>query len=282
LKTVHKSVAIVSLKGGVGKTTLAANIGAALAQRTPNEVLLVDLDPRNQLGLHFGMRPTERAGLAHAILRDAGWDQAARRTVDEAITWLPFGELGDAEHFDLERLLAQRPELLQTQLAERLAEPYRYVVFDTAAGPSPYFRQALRVADLVIAVLLADAASFATLPALALQLRTHCRAGAGFKGAHLLLNDLDALALSRDARTLVAAQRELPALPFVVHQDEAVRESLAAQRPVVEWAAAAQAAADFRQIAEWIDKALDDGGAMDRAPAQPRVAAVVPAASTGS
>src|SRR5262245_51883161 len=38
-------ISVVNYKGGVGKTTLTANLGAALAQRG-KQVLVVDLDPQ--------------------------------------------------------------------------------------------------------------------------------------------------------------------------------------------------------------------------------------------
>ncbi|SNQ50433.1 putative Chromosome partitioning protein parA [Frankia canadensis] len=51
-----KVVAIASYKGGVGKTTLTANIGAAIA-RLGKRVLMIDLDP--QANLTFSFYPAE-------------------------------------------------------------------------------------------------------------------------------------------------------------------------------------------------------------------------------
>jgi septum site-determining protein MinD len=51
-----KIVGIISLKGGVGKTTTVANLGAALASEFGKKVLVIDANfSAPNLGLHFGL-----------------------------------------------------------------------------------------------------------------------------------------------------------------------------------------------------------------------------------
>ena len=46
-------ICFASPKGGVGKTTLAANVADAM-RRQGRRVLVMDFDPQNTLRLHFG------------------------------------------------------------------------------------------------------------------------------------------------------------------------------------------------------------------------------------
>ncbi len=48
-----KIIAVIQHKGGTGKTTTVANLGAGLAI-LGKKTLIVDLDPQANLSLHFG------------------------------------------------------------------------------------------------------------------------------------------------------------------------------------------------------------------------------------
>jgi chromosome partitioning protein len=52
------TIALMNQKGGVGKTTTCANLGAALADRG-QRVLLADLDPQAHLSINFGIDPAQ-------------------------------------------------------------------------------------------------------------------------------------------------------------------------------------------------------------------------------
>lgn len=250
------TVAIVSMKGGTGKTTVAANLGALLTQDKDSNVLMMDFDPRNQLGLHFGMSITDLAGLAQATLTGASWAPALHYRLDRA-PFLPFGQLDDDQRVQLEEKLRAEPALLGERLSDPALHDFGFALIDTAPGPSAYLSHVLPHADLVIVVLLADAASFATLPSLQAALARYRPSRPRLEGVHLLLNGMDeSKKLSRDIRAAVSAQFGSAVLPFAIHHDQSVREALAFQRPLVDQGPSSQAAAEFRQLAAWVREEL--------------------------
>ena len=53
---MSKTIGIISIKGGVGKTTAVSNLGAVLANEFKKKVLLVDANfSAPNLGLHLGI-----------------------------------------------------------------------------------------------------------------------------------------------------------------------------------------------------------------------------------
>src|SRR5262249_25740514 len=60
-------IAIANQKGGVGKTTTAVNLGAALAE-LDFRVLVVDLDPQGNATTGLGLNPRDVAGSIYGVI----------------------------------------------------------------------------------------------------------------------------------------------------------------------------------------------------------------------
>ena len=81
-----RKIAIMNQKGGVGKTTTAVNLSAALAA-TGQRVCLLDLDPQAHATLHFGVPLHEQRASIYDVLTGNAVLSAARQQVDENL-WL--------------------------------------------------------------------------------------------------------------------------------------------------------------------------------------------------
>lgn len=107
-----RSIALMNQKGGVGKTTTAVHIAAALA-RSGRRALLLDLDPQAHSTLHVGVElAPEDTTLYDVLVRGAPMAQALRFVRENlelipAHTDLVAAEIELAERPDRERVLSQ-------------------------------------------------------------------------------------------------------------------------------------------------------------------------------
>ncbi len=135
-------LSIVSLKGGVGKTTTAVNLGAALAREFGQKVILIDTNyGAPNLGIHLGI--VEPPHNIQNVILDK--------------TSLPEAILRHKQGFDLIAAslnpIPVDPLLLKTKL-EPLKKTYNFIILDTAPNmDDPSF---LSLADSVLVITTPD------------------------------------------------------------------------------------------------------------------------------
>src|SRR2546430_5893281 len=82
-------IAVVNQKGGVGKTTTAINLGAALAE-VGHPTLLIDLDPQANSTSGLGLDPARaRLSVYHLLTGEATIEQVAQPTGVAGLTLVP-------------------------------------------------------------------------------------------------------------------------------------------------------------------------------------------------
>ena len=154
-------ICVCSPKGGVGKTTLAANLAWALA-RAGSKVLALDFDVQNALRLHFGVPLGDERGYAAKALELHDWSQCVL-SAGSNIFVLPYGEVSEAQRQAFDERLTHDAHFLTRGLAALLNYPGLITVADLPPGPSPALKALTSLADMHLVPLLADTASMSAL-----------------------------------------------------------------------------------------------------------------------
>lgn len=142
-------LAVVSQKGGVGKTTTAINIASALALRG-RKTLLVDVDPQGAVRHGVGLIGTDsHAGLADVL---AGTHQLQDVVLPSALPWMRVllaGSVSEASsHEAYHDQVASSPKL--GELFDRARGRGYVVVVDTPPGLGSVTRRVLEHSQHVI------------------------------------------------------------------------------------------------------------------------------------
>jgi cellulose synthase operon protein YhjQ len=245
-------VGIVSMKGGVGKTSVTANLATALGRVLgADRVNAIDLDPQNALHWHFGVDGRHRPGVAQQAIAAGNWADVRQHSAFD-VHCLPYGEASEPEREAFESLLAHDPGFLGRAIATAGLSEDAVVLIDTPPGPSAYVRQVFACADIVIMVILADAGSYATIPAMEEWVQDLGEHNPQL-GCFYLLNQVDRTEiLSRDVQDFLTQKLQGRIVPMGIHADEAVREALAFQQPVMVYDPHGQASHDLARLANWL------------------------------
>lgn len=229
-------LAVFSLAGGVGKTSLVATLGRALSSRG-ERVLLVDTAAYGLLPFFFGARD-QRPGMLR--------------------TFSPPGISGDAPI----QLVTMDPETMgpedaaQETLTQEIAKASRgvsRVIVDLATASGATTRRVMRMAPTILVPVLPDMSSVVSVSSIDAFFQRNTAPGGKQVLPSYVLNRFDpSLPLHLDVREVLREQLGDRLLPFALRRTPAVSEALAEGMTVMDYAPNSTAAEDFASLAGWV------------------------------
>lgn len=238
------SIAVYSVKGGVGKTTLAANLAWCAASISRRKTLLWDLDAANGSGFLLGVDP-KRKHSADSMFGDGGDPvKLIQPTAYAGLDLLPADETIRKLDRQLDRI-GKKKRL--ARLTAGLGKDYDRIIFDCPPVLNELSAQVIRAADLIIVPLPPSPLSARAFDVVVEEVR-----GSG-KGHPPILPVLSMIDLRRSLhREAREANPNWPVIPLA----SAVEQCAVERRPVGAFAPRSPAARAISQLWTAIERKL--------------------------
>ena len=227
-----KVVAVANQKGGVGKTTTAINLSAALAMRN-NRVLVIDLDPQGMATASLGKAKESQKGIYQALMNGHDLMELVLGTGLDNYYICPCSpELSGAE---IELFPKENREKKLREALERARCNFHYIFIDCPPSLGFLTINALSAADSVLIPIQCEFLCMEGIPDLLAtfdQVRTYFNPALSIEGIILTMFD-ERTNLSKQVAAEI--RRSLKAIVFEVVIPRSVRlaEAPSFGKPVV-------------------------------------------------
>ena len=229
-------LAVFSLAGGVGKTSLVATLGRALAS-SGEKVLLTDTTSHGLLPFYFGASEL-RPGVVRTFSPPVG-------SADAPIHLLSFDLLDKGGDLEAQEWLAEE--------LTRNGQGMQRVLVDLSPSLPWVIKRLAKMNSIVIVPMKPDMSSVISLHVVERFFADVTDAAGKPVRPHYLLNGFDSSQpLHLDVREVLRQQLGDRLLPFVIRRSPAVSEALAEGMTVMDYAPETAVAGDVQNLASWL------------------------------
>lgn len=255
-----KIVAIANQKGGVGKTTLAINMGACLAI-LEKRILLVDSDPQANCTSGLGIQiPEGGYSIYDCIINNVPAREAILPTATPNLSILPSHiDLVGAE---LELVSRMRREYILKSVLDRVRNDYDYILIDCMPSLGLLTVNAMTASDSVLIPIQCEIYALEGLQKLKNTIalvKDHLNPSLEIEGIVMTMYD-SRLRLANMILEEVRTNIQDPVFQTIIHRNSKISESPSMKAPVIMYDAASTGSMNFLHLAmEFLKRNGEDG-----------------------
>lgn len=244
---------VTNQKGGIGKSTTAQNIGAGLNSIYKKRVLLIDLDPQENLSLATGSRKIAGKNILE-VLRGNVQAEDCIQTIREGLDIIP--ATIDLYNADKEFAGAIAGGKKLKRGIASIKDRYDYIIIDTPPALGVLTVNALTVADKVVIPAQADLFSLEAIKQLrtTMMLIIETEENPTLKVEGILLTRYSPRSIiSREIKDLIeSTARTMQAKIFTkpIREAVAIKEAQASHTDIFEYAPESKVAGDYKHLIE--------------------------------
>lgn len=228
-----KTICILNLKGGVGKTTTAVSMAELLANgfkcggasTKQSRVLLFDNDKQGNASRLFEVYQNDREAQAAAVLKSGRMDGNIRKTKNKNLDIVPcnyFMELAELEV----KADTEKPQHMRFKTAlEEVKGKYDYCIIDNAPDLGMNVINALVAADEIIIPVNLDCYALDGLEELVEQVNYIKQLNKKADLAGVLITDYEKSDTSQAAETWLRTKSRLPVFDAIIRHSKKVKDS---------------------------------------------------------